>query len=170
MVDTPTPSFDRPIPGMSLTAELGNRPWQQPPQYSTDEEALQWYIPRLTNPELLDQLLDVMETGIPLTTIADAMQTGGVMEGKHTIDVGMLIMPVLIEMMAYIGDDADIDYKMGTDIEKDPDRISNTKVALAMKKMKERLPEELNKEDEPVIDEPVDDMEAQPSGLMARRV
>ena len=74
MVDTVEPSFDRPIPGMSLTAELGNRPWQQPPQYSTVEEALQWYIPRLTNPELLDQLLDVMETGIPLTTIANAMQ------------------------------------------------------------------------------------------------
>ena len=69
MVDTLTPSFDRPTPGMSLTAELGNRPWQQPPQYSTVEEALQWYIPRLTNPELLDQLLDVMESGIPLTTI-----------------------------------------------------------------------------------------------------
>jgi hypothetical protein len=69
-------------------------------------------------------------------------------------------------MMAYIGDDADIDYKMGTDIEKDPDRISNTKVALAMKKMKERLPEELNKEDEPVIDELVDDMEAQPLLLL----
>ena len=38
MVEYKSSSFDRPIPGMSLTAELGNRPWQQPPQYSTDEK------------------------------------------------------------------------------------------------------------------------------------
>ena len=115
MVETPTPSFDRPIPGMSLTAELGNRPWQQPPQYSTVEEALQWYIPRLINPTLLEQLLDVMESGIPLTTIANSMQTGGVMEGKHSLDVGILIIPVLVETMAYLAEEAEIEYTVVVD-------------------------------------------------------
>ena len=122
MVDTLTPSFDRPIPGMSLTAELGNRPWQQPPQYATVEEALQWYIPRLINPEMIDQLLDVIESGLPLTTIADAMQTGGVMEGKHSLDVGILIIPVLIETMAYLAEEAGIEYDEGSNIEADPDK------------------------------------------------
>ena len=28
-------SFNAPIPGQSLTAELGARPWQHPPQYAT---------------------------------------------------------------------------------------------------------------------------------------
>ena len=28
-----------PYPGMSLTAELGARPWQNPPQFSTVDEA-----------------------------------------------------------------------------------------------------------------------------------
>ena len=43
-------AFDRPISGMSLTHELGARPWQTPPEYATIEEALDFYIPRLTDP------------------------------------------------------------------------------------------------------------------------
>ena len=33
-------SFDAPIPGMSMTHELGARPWQSPPQYSTVDEVI----------------------------------------------------------------------------------------------------------------------------------
>ena len=165
MVDTLTPSFDRPIPGMSLTAELGNRPWQQPPQYSTVEEALQWYIPRLTNPELLDQLLDVMETGIPLTTIADAMQTGGVMEGKHSLDVGILLLPVLIETMAYLAEEAGIEYDEGSNIEANPDTPTESRVALALSKVRETTGEV---EEEPKVEEPEPEKEKPTGGLMSR--
>ena len=166
MVDTLTPSFDRPIPGMSLTAELGNRPWQQPPQYSTVEEALQWYIPRLTNPELLDQLLDVMETGIPLTTIADAMQTGGVMEGKHSLDVGILIIPVLIETMAYLAEEAGIEYDEGSNVETSPDIVSDSTMALVKQKVKAKMGK--SKEEKPVMEEPEPQEEKPSGGLMSR--
>ena len=40
------PMLDAPIPGQSLTHELGARPWQTPAQYATVEEALDYYIPR----------------------------------------------------------------------------------------------------------------------------
>ena len=165
MVEPDTPLFDRPIPGMSLTAELGNRPWQQPPQYSTVEEALQWYIPRLTNPEMLDQLLNVMESGIPLTTIADAMQTGGVMEGKHSLDVGILILPVLIETMAYLAEEAGIEYTEGSNVETSPDIIDDSTMAVVKQKVKARMGKPVR--EEPVMKEP--EPEEKPTGgLMAR--
>tara|TARA_R100001015_G_scaffold16961_1_gene8960 strand:+ start:631 stop:1149 length:519 start_codon:yes stop_codon:yes gene_type:complete len=166
MVDTLTPSFDRPTPGMSLTAELGNRPWQQPPQYSTVEEALQYYIPRLTNPELLEQLLDVMETGIPLTTIADAMQTGGVMEGKHSLDVGILIIPVLIETMAYLAEEAGVEYDEGSNIEADPDKPTDARVSLALQMVREESGKSV--EEEPKMEEPQPEKEKPTGGLMSR--
>ena len=166
MVEADTPLFDRPIPGMSLTAELGNRPWQQPPQYSTVEEALQYYIPRLTNPELLDQLLDVMETGIPLTTIADAMQTGGVMEGKHSLDVGILIIPVLIETMAYLAEEAGIEYDEGSNVETSPDIVSDSTMALIKQKVKAKMGK--SEEEKPVIEEPQPQEESPSGGLMSR--
>jgi len=165
MAETPQVMIDAPIAGQSLTAELGSRPWQQPPQYTTVEEALDYYIPRILEPTLQDDLMNVIELGIPLTTIADTLQTGGAMEGKHTLDVGLLIIPVLIETLAYLAEEQGIDYVMGTDIEED-DKPSSSAVALAIKKIKA-------KNNEPVEEEPEEQMEMEleePSGgLMSRR-
>ena len=107
--------LDGPIPGMSLTAEYGGRPWQQPPKNTTIEEALSFYMPRLSDETFVPELLKVMELGIPLTTIANAMQTGAVMQGQHSVDVGILIIPVLIELMALIGDREGVKYTVGTE-------------------------------------------------------
>jgi hypothetical protein len=168
MAETPTPSFDYPIPGQGMTAEVGSRPWQNPPQYSTVEEALEFYIPRLVSDDVYEALLDSMELGIPLTTMADSMQSTAVMQGLHTIDVGILAMPVIIEMLAFIGDDAGIEYTMGTEAPIDEDKISESKIALAMKRMREKLPEALEETKEEEVVEPVE--EPQPTGLMARKV
>jgi len=168
MVDTLEPMIDAPIAGQSLTAELGNRPWQQPPQYSTVEDALQYYIPRLTNPEMLDDLLNVMETGIPLTTLANAIQSSGVMEGKHSLDIGILIMPVLMETMAYLAEEADVEYEVGTNKKIGSDKPSQAAVAnalaLAEKEITKRNkePEEEEKQMEMELEEPS-------VGLMSRR-
>jgi hypothetical protein len=159
--------FDYPIPGEGMTAELGSRPWQNPPQYATVEQALEFYIPKLVSEEIYDGLLDSMELGIPLTTMADSMQSAAVMQGLHTVDVGILAMPVIIEMLAYIGDEAGIEYNLGMDKPIDDDKISSTKIALAMKKMREKMPEALEeREEQPEMEEPMP--EPAPTGLMAR--
>ena len=154
--------FDYPIPGEGMTAEVGSRPWQNPPQYTTVEQALEFYIPKLVSEEIYDGLLDSMELGIPLTTMADSMQSAAVMQGLHTVDVGILAMPVIIEMLAYIGDEAGIEYNLGMDKPIDDDKISSTKIALAMKKMREKMPEALEEREEEPMPEPA------PTGLMAR--
>jgi len=159
--------FDYPIPGEGMTAELGSRPWQNPPQYATVEQALEFYIPKLVSEEIYDGLLDSMELGIPLTTMADSMQSAAVMQGLHTVDVGILAMPVIIEMLAYIGDEAGIEYNLGMDKPIDEDKISSTKIALAMKRMREKMPEALEeREEQPEMEEPIP--EPAPTGLMAR--
>ena len=170
MVDTPSPMLDAPIAGQSLTAELGNRPWQQPPQYTTVEEALEFYVPRLANPETLDDLFDVMETGVPLTTIANAMQSAGVMQGKHSLDVGILIMPVLIETMAYLAEEAEIEYTAGSNVEVGADKPSQPAVALALSKVREEQGQEPEEKPMPEESEQME-MELEPpsGGLMSRR-
>jgi hypothetical protein len=164
MANLPEVMIDAPIAGQSLTAELGNRPWQKPAQYTTVEEALDFYIPRLTDVETQDDLMNVIELGIPLTTIADALQSGGTMDGKHTIDIGILIIPVLIETLAYLAEEQGVEYVTGTEKEVS-DTPSSSAVALAIKKIKE-------KSDEPQeIEEPEVELEPEePSGgLMSRR-
>ena len=156
--------FDAAIPGQSLTAELGSRPWQQPAQYTTVEEALDYYIPRLESEEVSAQLLDVLEMGIPVTTVANTLQLGSVMEGKHSVDVGILILPVLVELIMLIADTANVKYT--SSLEKDKE-IRGSLVDLAVSRFKDRKdsPEEKTNDKEPVEIE-----DEKMSGLMSRRV
>ena len=170
------PNLDAPIAGMGLTHEVGARPWQQPPQYNTVEEAMDFYISKLENENFKDSLFDVLELGIPVTTIANSIQTGGTMQGKHSIDVGILILPVLMESIALMADEAGIEYDMGIDEKIDPDVIKPTKLALAMKKNKEKedetdrmlsdsLEQDIPEQDrEPIVEE----LQVPTGGLMGR--
>ena len=165
MADLPEALIDAPIAGQSLTSEVGGWPWEQPPQYSTVEEALEFYLPRLTEPTLQNDLMNVIEMGLPLTTIANALQQGAVMQGTHSLDVGILVMPVIMEMLAYLATERGIEFNMGTDVEVD-DGPSGVAVKLALKKLKakEGKPEEKPEEEpENVVEEPI-------GGLMSRRM
>ena len=102
MMQKQQPKFDAPIAGMSLTGELGAFPWQTPPEYATVEEAMEYYLPRLNSEEVTQKLISVMEMGVPLTVIANTMQLHSVMQGLHTVDVGILVLPVLKEMLMLI--------------------------------------------------------------------
>ena len=105
--------FDAPIPGMSLTHELGARPWQSPAQYPTVDKAIEYYLERMSTDEFMDQIADVLEMNVPVTTLANTIQLAGVMDGKHSVDVGMLVMPLLMEMIMLIGDNAGVNYDTG---------------------------------------------------------
>lgn len=168
-------SFDAPIPGMGMTHELGARPWQTPPTYTTVEETSDYYIEKMSNPKFKEQLLDVMEMKIPLTTLANTIQLGSVMEGLHTVDVGMLMIPILVETMALIGDSSDIDYVTGMDDVK-ADRPAMTSRIISNLKDKQNLDSDISMEEpmeeEMSMEQPIEEempME-QPKGLMARRV
>lgn len=166
--------LDAPIAGQGLTHELGNRPWQQPPQFSTVEEAIQFHIPRIIDPDMQEDLMNVIETGVPLTIIAETLQSGAVMQGKHSVDVGILIIPVLMETLAYLAEEQGVKYNMGTKLKTD-DTPSESSIALALNKIRKKR-EEAGKE-EPVspmsqVEEEVVETEEPPKegGLMSRRM
>lgn len=101
--------FMAPIPGMSLTREKGNATWEQPPLYARPEEALAFYMEKLSDEETLEDMLFALEQGLPLSTFVDSMTSYGVMEGYHTIDVKVLLSPVLHEHILSLAQALDID-------------------------------------------------------------
>ena len=159
--------FDAPIAGQSLTAEVGARPWQQAPMYSTVEEAFEYYATRITDPEINDSLLDALEMGTRVGPIAEILVQSGAMEGKHSIDVSILILPVIMELLAYVAEESGVDYNMGTDKPIDQDIIPKSKMSLAISKLKNKEP----KEKMPMVKpEAVQEDGPQASGLMSRRM
>ena len=116
-------AFDAPIAGMALTRVGCAEAVAISPQYPTVEEALDFYIPRLSSQQFAGRLLDIIEQGIPLTA-PETITLGGVMQGLHTIDVAVLINPVLVELMAGIAENADVKYTLGdTDGEGIPTKV-----------------------------------------------
>ena len=161
--------FDAPIAGQSLTAELGARPWQQAPMYATVEEAFEYYATRLTDPTINDSLFDKLEMGTPVGPVAEILVQSGAMDGKHSIDVSILILPVIMELIAYVADEAGIEYDMGTTKPIDQDIIPESKMELALNKIKNKST--AVKEEEPMVEpEALPEENPQPSGLMARRM
>tara|TARA_R100000388_G_scaffold1034_1_gene1623 strand:- start:236 stop:748 length:513 start_codon:yes stop_codon:yes gene_type:complete len=162
------PILEAPIPGMAMTHEVGARPWQTPPQYPTVNKAAQYYVVSMQDESFVEQAINLMETGMPITLIANNMQLMSVMEGKHTIDVGMLLIPVIMEMLMLIGDRAGIKYATGMERDKEIElKDSASEAAFS------RFQKELDKPDvEDVVVEEENDKEEkeEPMGLMARRV
>ena len=164
MAFTETGNFDAPIPGQGLTSEPGSRPWQTPPEFVTLEEGVDFYVSRIADPKMAARLLDIIEIGIPLTAIAETLTLGGVMQGLHTVDVAVLVNPILVELMEGLAKNADVSYKVGdTDGEEIPDQGILTK---AMASLSEIDKEELEIEMQDIEDEtnPVEK-----KGLMSRK-
>ena len=159
------PELDAPIPGMSLTHELGARPWQTPPEMATVEDAIDFYIPRIGNPKTINQVLGLLESGTPLTNIAETMTLVGTMEGKHTVDVAVLMNPIIVEYLKGIGDITQTPYRLQRD---DMDMEANPVVA-------EKAIEELNNENKvteeqqtEIADLSKDILKEEKKGLMSR--
>lgn len=165
MLEKPEPQIDAPIPGMSMTAPMGGRPWLKPPQFATVEESLEFYFAKFADKEFVPELLTIIELGVPLTTIANSFQLASVMEGKHSVDVGILVIPVIVEMMMAIAEANDVEYVSGMSREKEKD-LSNAEIALAKKKglfdKKVERPTKKEEEEKSTKEEPM-------MGLMSRR-
>ena len=165
-------SFDAPIPGMSLTAELGARPWQSEPQYPTVEEAIQYYMDNMTTESFMDQLIDVIEMGVPNANIVNVMQLRSVTEGIHTVDVGVIVSPLLVEMIMFLAESAGVEYETGLE---NPEKgeLTGAKKAKVLNKLRREIEEKEN--EEPVKEEEVkEEIKVKeetliPKGLMARR-
>ena len=87
--------FDQPIPGQSLTGEPKNNPWEQPAQMSDVEEVTMFYIGNMANQDVIDDLAAVCQTGLSLKPIVNTIVSSGTMNGLHSVDVGMLVKPVI---------------------------------------------------------------------------
>lgn len=132
--------FDGPIPGQSLTREPGSAPWERPPQYADPIDALEMYMEKLAEEEVVDNITDMLELGVPVTVVAGAMLTSGAMNGLHTIDVKVLLRPILSMHIKSIADVLGIDYKMSMEDYRDKEAEAKERRArLIAAKLKDRI-------------------------------
>jgi hypothetical protein len=114
--------FDTPIPGQSLTDEPGNYPWEHPPQYVTTDGAADHLWNRMSEPEFAEQIIAMLDAGVPVEAIGRTVLFGGFLKGKFSPDVAFIIAEPVMKMIATIGVIAGVE-----DIKMSMDDITNKK-------------------------------------------
>ena len=104
-------SFGAPIPGQSLFTTPNERPYERPSELDTVDDALSYYFTNLRDPEIIDDLMTVVDMGIPLQPIVKTLYMSSVMNGIHNLDVGLIVAPVLSEFLAAVAKSYEIDFK-----------------------------------------------------------
>ena len=95
--------FDAPVPGQGLTDKPGNYPWEHPPQYTSTEDATEFVWDKLTEPQFAEQVIAMLDSGVPVEAICRIIVFTGFTEGKWTPDVGFIIVEPVMKMIATIG-------------------------------------------------------------------
>ena len=131
LTEAPYNEFDAPIPGQSLTDTPGNAPWEHPPQMTDPEQILEGLYDKITNGEFTEQLIAMLDAGIPVEAIVRVMVFGGFMQGKYTPDVGFMIVEPLMKLIAAVGIRAGI-----KEVRLSLDDLSNNKFLKDMAELK----------------------------------
>ena len=166
--------YNRPIPGQSLTATPRNSSYEQPPVIVDPKIAVQAHLKRLTKPKAMEDILLFIDAGVDIRTLVEGTLRGAVLEGIHSIDVSLIIAPVLHEHIKGFAEAAKLDYDEGFESEEGKKALSYKRDVARAKQMLKKLKEEESEAPTPEpMETPEPELEMQEqepvkTGLMAR--
>jgi len=167
-------SLEHAVPGSSLTAEPKSRPWRRPYRYSSIDDVAMHYLTIMMDPRFSEGLKEQVDV-YPLALITDVLVQASTMEGVHSVDLGALVSPIIIETMKALLDQEGVSYKVGD--ERDLPTISDVE----LRKIRDELSGSDDLEEMEFSDTAVEDAEETiesdeqeeennlPMGLMSRR-
>ncbi len=71
------------VPGQSLTDYPKNYPWERPPELTDFNDAIKYHMDRVSQEDVIDNVLDALEFGVPVKVLSESMMTGAVANGIH---------------------------------------------------------------------------------------
>jgi len=170
-------TFDAPIPGQSLTDTPKNAPYERPPEIVDPIEAIDTHIAKLNEDGAMEDVLYFLEMGVDLKTMVQGILRSAVVSGIHSIDVSLIIAPVVHEYIKGFADATGLEYNEGFEDKEGKEAISYRRDVARAKKMLDKLREEqgmapmpepeMEPEMEPEEPEMVEE-EPVKTGLMAR--
>ena len=101
--------FDTPIPGQSLTDTPGNYPWEHSPQFATVEDASHSIWNGIHKEDTMEKILVLLDAGLTVEEIVKVIVFAGFVEGKFNPDVGLLLVPIVSDMLVAMGKKAGIE-------------------------------------------------------------
>lgn len=104
-------ALNGPIPGQSLTDEPSGFPWERPPETADPNVAIKMHLDKFADEKFLDSALYLMQLGVPISTLTSTAMTSAQGNGIHSVDVSLLIAPVIHKQFKVLADSAGIEYE-----------------------------------------------------------
>ena len=167
--------FDGPIPGASLTTELGAEPHEKPPVYTDPDEAYEFLMNKIQSPEAFKRIMISAKLDIPVELTVRAVVFSGWALGQYTHDVMLLIFGPVFDGVLDLLEENDIPHIALAERAED-DTLEEAMQELE-KYEKFKSGEDVDSEmiSEEVSEEPEEETEEEPemeipdTGLMGRR-
>lgn len=163
--------FTAPIPGQSLTTPPKAYPWERPPEITNPEKAIQAHLDRLSDPEILEAVLDAIELhDLDIHTVTKGIVRGAVAKGIHSIDVGLLVAPVVHEYIKQAAKAFGIPADDGFVDTKAKDKSAKQKLNIRAKRLIANMPVQPKEVVQEIKEEaaPAPEKKKPSKGLMAR--
>ena len=165
--------LDGPIPGQSLTAEPRNAPYERPPELTDPDDALMVHLDKLNDAEVIEGVTYLVQKGVDVRTITEGILRSAVMEGIHSVDVSLIVAPVVHDFIASTLDAVGVEYEHGFGDKQAEGSLRYKQNANLAKKIlsgEEELgdPVEPTSEPEEQIEMDLEEPKPEPKGVMER--
>ena len=100
--------FDGPIPGSSLTEELGSEINERPPVYTDPDEAYEFVMNKIQSPDAFERIMISAKLDIPVELTVRAIVFSGWALGQYTHDIMLMLFPVVFDGVLDLLEENDI--------------------------------------------------------------
>ena len=141
----------RPLPGESLTNDPDTPlPFEGSPQFTDQEELLNYYFELLTSEDVYENLMDALEQGFPVMDMVQTLLLKGFEDGLFNPDLMMVVAEPLAYMMIALAERQNIDVVITSEDDEDEESsIPMFKQAVSTVSPTEEVPEEIQQRVEP---------------------
>lgn len=104
--------IDGPIPGANYTSDTRNYPWHRPPEYTDYDDAVEYLITKINEPEHQDLVMSLLELKMDVASVVTSLLLQSISKGKIPIDLAILVAGPVARYVGIIADEAGIKHKM----------------------------------------------------------
>ena len=140
--EQPINRFNSPIPGHSLTDTPVGRPYEHPPTYTNPDDAIDFIVDKLMQPENQSRFQKLMFAGMSVEEIVNTVALGGFAGGMISPDVAEIIKPPIAMVLINKALEADIPVKVFSG-DSEIDEASTMDDESTLRMMADRNPEQL---------------------------
>ena len=161
-------SFDRPMPGESLTRDPDDRlPFEQPPKFTDRNDALEYHFELFTEEDNYAGIMEALESGVSIMEVVQVFLMQGFRDGLYNPDMMLMLAEPLAYMVAALAERAEVEFTIMNDPDEMP-TIEETDIPIMNQAMRTIEKPEMDEDFPADLAGRLENVQAPPSLLGAR--